>query len=102
MFLNIVAGIEILNFFEIIHSDLNFRNIFVIANKRFQVKIGDLGFAIKIIDDKKSKYSAMNLQGDKKFISPEINEGYYTPTTDIYTLGIIFQELFSSHNNLNQ
>jgi serine/threonine protein kinase len=46
MFFNIVAGIEILNFFQIIHSDLNLHNIFIIPNKRFHVKIGDLGCAI--------------------------------------------------------
>ncbi len=46
MFFNIVAGIEILNTFQIIHSDLNLNNIFLQPNKRFQVKIGDLGSAI--------------------------------------------------------
>jgi hypothetical protein len=65
MFLNIVAGIEILNFFQIIHSDLNFRNVFIITNQRFHVKIGDLGYAIQNTDDKKSRYSAMNMQGDR-------------------------------------
>jgi hypothetical protein len=63
MFLNIVVGIELLNSFEIIHSDLNLSNIFIIPSNRFQIKIGDLGCAIKMIDNKKTKYTAFNLQG---------------------------------------
>ncbi len=46
MFLNIVTGIEILNFFQIIHSDLNLNNVFIVSKSRFQIKIGDLGGAI--------------------------------------------------------
>ncbi len=54
MFLNIVTAVELLNHFQIIHTDLNFRNIFIIENHRFAVKIGDFGFSIKIMDDKKT------------------------------------------------
>ncbi len=41
----------------------------------------------------------MNMQGDRKYRAPEINEGFYTPTTDMYTLGIIFDELFDENLN---
>jgi hypothetical protein len=54
MFLNMVTAVELLNHFQIIHTDLNFRNIFIIENHRFAVKIGDLGFSIKMMDDKKT------------------------------------------------
>ena len=52
MFLNIVTAVELLNHFQIIHTDLNLRNIFIIDKHRFAVKIGDFGFSIKILDDK--------------------------------------------------
>ena len=41
IFLNIVASVELLNYFEIIHTDLNFRNICIVQNHRFAVKIVD-------------------------------------------------------------
>ncbi len=52
MFQNIAAGIEILNYFQIIHTDLSYNNILITPNKRFHVKIGDLGYSIYNIDDK--------------------------------------------------
>ncbi len=42
------------------------------------------------------------MQGDQKFRAPEIIAGYYTPTTDIFTLGIIFDELFTEFVKLNR
>jgi serine/threonine protein kinase len=95
MFLNIVTAIELLNHFQIIHTDLNFRNIFIKENHRFAIKIGDFGCSIKIMDDKKTQYTAVNWQGDEKLRAPELKQGFYTPKTDIYTLGIIFEYLFS-------
>jgi hypothetical protein len=52
MFLNIVTAVELLNFFDIIHTDINFRNIFIVENHRFAIKLGDFGFSIYNIDDK--------------------------------------------------
>ena len=43
----------------------------------------------------------MNLQGEHKFRAPELLDGFYTPNTDIYTLGIIFKELFSFKSKQN-
>ena len=34
------------------------------------------------------------MQADQKYRSPESLENFYSPTTDIYTLGIIFYDLF--------
>jgi hypothetical protein len=45
MFLNMVAAVELLNYFQIIHTDLNFQNIFIVENHRFAVKIGDFEFS---------------------------------------------------------
>ncbi len=42
----------------------------------------------------------MNAQGDQKYRAPEIIKGFYTPTTDMYTLGIIFNDLFDEYINL--
>ena len=41
---------ECLHNLDFIHTDLNLRNIFLIENSRFNIKIGDLGLCIKILD----------------------------------------------------
>ncbi len=46
IYLNIVIGMECLHNLDFIHTDLNLRNIFLIENSRFNIKIGDLGLCI--------------------------------------------------------
>ncbi len=40
----------------------------------------------------------MTKQGERKYRAPEILEDFYTPTTDIFTLGIILNDLFYEYN----
>jgi hypothetical protein len=46
MFINIVTAVESLKFFNILHTDIDFRNIFIVQNHRFAIKLGDFGFSI--------------------------------------------------------
>ncbi len=61
IFMNIIAGLEYLHSLNVINSDLNPKNIFIVNNQRNIVRIGDIGFAttenIKSKMDFNNKYS---------------------------------------------
>jgi serine/threonine protein kinase len=94
IFIEIAEGVNYLHKQNIIHQNLKPENIFLsIENKKF-VKIGESGlkpiynFVIK---------SEVGLSDSKKAIGL-VDSEEHNFKTDIYSLGIIFQELFSSKN----
>jgi len=94
IFIEIAEGLNYLHNQNILHQNLKPENIFLsIENKRF-VKIGESGlkpiynFVIK---------SEVGLSDSKKTIGLGDSEQYKFKT-DIYSLGIIFQQLLSTEN----
>ncbi len=78
----------------IIHRDLKPENILVSdgMNGRF-VKLCDFGLAAVHELDNQSHSSQT---GSKKYVAPEVKSGrHYKTKADIYSLGIIIQELFN-------
>ena len=50
IYLNIIYGIEYLHSLQIIHTDLNPANIFIVEGQRFRIRIGDLGYSQYLYD----------------------------------------------------
>ena len=89
---------------QIIHRDLKPANILINKkpiNGRF-LKLCDLGFAI---EHEWSKQSHTNMLGSPKYMAPEVRLGepgrkIYTTKADIYSLGILIQQLFDLKESL--
>lgn len=85
----IVNGLVIIHNNEILHRDLKLTNILVDSNNT--IKITDFGLAVSIYDVNKEEV------GTYGYIAPEIFDGVdYTFKSDLYSLGIIFLEIFKS------
>jgi serine/threonine protein kinase len=101
LFIEILGGVNFLHNLKpsIIHRDLNPRNILVTydRNEKF-VKIADFGLmALHKFDNEMHTID----RGTAKYLAPEVaNKAYYDTKADIYSLGIIMEELF--HSNINR
>ena len=85
----IVNGLINIHDNEILHRDLKLTNILVDFNNT--IKITDFGLAVSIYDVDKEEV------GTYGYIAPEIFDGDdYTFKSDLYSLGIIFLEIFKS------
>lgn len=85
----IVNGLINIHDNEILHRDLKLTNILVDSNNT--IKITDFGLAVSIYDVDKEEV------GTYGYIAPEIFDGDdYTFKSDLYSLGIIFLEIFKS------
>lgn len=90
IFKQIVDGIKYIHANNIIHGDLNPLNIFLNDNN---IKIGDFGLSKKV--NKEIKMIDNGSYGSVLYMSPEqLNCGLICKKSDIYSLGIIFVELF--------
>jgi serine/threonine protein kinase len=88
IFIQIFLGIYHLHKNNIAHRDLKPANIFI--NNNDIVKIGDFGFAKRILDDKKFD----DFLGTAYYIAPEIwKRESYDKSVDIFALGVIIYEL---------
>ena len=86
----IVNGLINIHDNEILHRDLKLTNILVDSNN--EIKITDFGLAVSIYDVDKEEV------GTYGYIAPEIFDGEdYTFKSDLYSLGIIFLEIFKKH-----
>jgi serine/threonine protein kinase len=94
IFIEIAEGVNYLHNQNILHQNLKPENIFLSNEKKRFVKIGESGlkpiynFVIK---------SEVGLSDSKKAIGLSDSDEHYFKT-DIYSLGIIFQQLFCSVN----
>jgi translation initiation factor 2-alpha kinase 4 len=92
----LVSGLSYLHNQNIIHRDLKPDNIFVcIKNEIVTLKIGDFGLST-IVKNKKITFDNSFLSidvGTGMYRAPEIDEGLYDSSIDIYSLGIIIIEL---------
>ncbi|KAJ4975168.1 hypothetical protein NE237_000274 [Protea cynaroides] len=86
----ILKGLEYLHTHKpcIIHRDLNCSNILINGNIG-QVKIGDLGLAA-VVENRLVVHSVL---GTPEFMAPELYEGEYTESVDIYSFGMCVLEL---------
>ncbi|KAH0791694.1 putative serine/threonine-protein kinase/receptor [Histomonas meleagridis] len=87
VFLGVSYGLKYLHENDIIHHDLTVDNIFIDDN--FHPIIGGFGLTHKSIEpDSVSK---------ARYLAPEIINGEkYTKKTDVYTFGLLMNEVFSS------
>jgi hypothetical protein len=106
LFIEIVKGVQYLHQKNIIHRDLNPRNILIKREEFFDfisrkgkirsfVKIGDFGL---IAIHKNAQQPHTRDRGNVKYMAPEIYEGLgdntnYDFKADIYSLGIILKKL---------
>ena len=92
IFHQLCQGLKHLHEHGIVHRDLKSMNVMIVRDdKRFNVKLADLGVSRQISDD------TMMLQtfyGTPLYLSPELveNKGY-NEKTDIWSLGVILYEL---------
>ncbi len=107
IFRQIVSGVDYIHSRNIIHRDLKPGNIFLLQHT-MQVKIGDFGLScLDTIEKKKSvepdKLSVLDSSNSKTkgigtpvYASPEQIDGRenYDTQSDMYSLGIIFFELY--------
>jgi serine/threonine protein kinase len=99
IFIQILEGVNYLHKRNLIHQDLKPANILLKKDeaKGFRVKIADFGLAA--IHD----FSDKSHTGDKgtvKYMAPEvINSRKYSTKADIFSLGVIFQNLFALDMN---
>lgn len=107
-FLDITHGLTYLHYNEIIHRDLNPKNILLDYSGR--MKIADFGLATttELVFNQKQKSSVPNssekynssqtgLVGTSYYVAPELKKSAFTSTygreSDIYSLGMIFFEM---------
>jgi serine/threonine protein kinase len=103
LFIEIVKGVQYLHQNNIIHRDLNPNNIMIKREKiknsrknRSFVKIGDFGL-IAIHNFCQQLHTRD--RGTLKYMAPEVDSGKYDTKADIFSIGIIFRELFNIDMN---
>ena len=85
----IIKGVEYLHSSFVIHRDLKPENIFI--NRKGEVKIGDLGICAQLTRERDLRTT---FAGSPLWTAPEIICGQrYGKNCDIWSIGIIFQEL---------
>lgn len=90
IFKQIVKGLKYIHNQNLIHGDLNPKNIFLDDN--LNVKIGDFGLSKKCYHD---GFVDASSYGNYMYMAPEqLKEKILFKKSDIYSLGIIFLELF--------
>ncbi len=91
----ILKGISYLHKKGVLHRDLKPSNVLI--SRKGEVKIGDFGLSIHQEFTKIT--NSGELMGTPSYIAPEIFEGKkYSPESDIFSLGVVFYELFAGFN----
>ena len=93
----ITFGLEMLHSYStpIIHGDLNPKNILLGFNSqdRVVVKLIDFGFSKKLMHENEK----FNIAGTRPFMAPECFNKEFYPSTDIYSVGVIFYIFLTNH-----
>ncbi len=104
--LQIARGLEAIHDLEILHRDLNPRNVMLAKSPPGQVKLIDFGFARVPLENFSADYDEMKITsygevfGTIGFIPPEAAMGMIAVenTGDLYALGVIFYEMLTGQH----
>jgi eukaryotic-like serine/threonine-protein kinase len=88
----LARGVGYLHNQGVVHRDLKPANIFI---EHGQVKIGDYGLSRRISGSEGGDLSRG--VGTPHYMAPEIKNGNYTASIDVYACGIILFEMISGH-----
>eukprot|EP01091_Cochliopodium_minus_P009061 TRINITY_DN2163_c0_g1_i1.p1 TRINITY_DN2163_c0_g1~~TRINITY_DN2163_c0_g1_i1.p1 ORF type:complete len:353 (+),score=77.63 TRINITY_DN2163_c0_g1_i1:23-1081(+) len=90
----IVSGMNFVHSQKIMHRDLTTENILLDIKNSNQIKIIDFGFAF--YSESFDLQHSLKHTGNARWRAPEItNHHKYSSNVDVYSFGIIFNELFS-------
>jgi serine/threonine protein kinase len=89
----ILESVDFLHKENIIHRDLKPQNILITKGANFRyIKISDFGLATSHIGEQ----SHTQMRGTLKYMAPEVMNGRnYDTKADIYSIGVITQEMFN-------
>lgn len=71
---------------NLIHLDVKLENILMSSNEVW--KLGDFGLVSDI-----NQIEIDTLEGDQKYLAPEVLRGCFTKAADVFSLGIVMLEL---------
>lgn len=89
MIVDLCHGLKHLHDSQLAHMDVKPANLFLGRDGHY--KIGDFGLVVELTRD-----LADAMDGDSKYIAPELLEGTFTKAADIFSLGITVLELACS------
>jgi len=89
MIVDLCHGLKHLHDAQLAHMDINPANLFLGRDGHY--KIGDFGLVVELTRD-----LADAMDGDSKYIAPELLEGIFSKAADIFSLGITILELACS------
>jgi serine/threonine protein kinase len=93
----ICLGLNCIHSFNLIHGDFHSGNILYSSKKISNVSIGDFGFCRPASESEEKK-----ICGIVPYIAPEVLRGNeYTQASDIYSLGIIINEIIFGNRPFN-
>ncbi|XP_021927368.1 membrane-associated tyrosine- and threonine-specific cdc2-inhibitory kinase isoform X2 [Zootermopsis nevadensis] len=87
--LDVLLAVKHLHDHNLIHLDIKLENILVDLNGHY--KLGDFGL---VVDMSKEDFEDA-VEGDPKYLAPELMTGHFTKAADIFSLGITMLELAS-------
>ncbi|KAL4513022.1 hypothetical protein ABPG72_017707, partial [Tetrahymena utriculariae] len=101
----IMASINYLHHFDIIHNDIKPENYLVVINDQdIIVKLSDFGLAVKLSSDKQ-QFTTKNNYGSLLYQAPELQSAkdirVYTKMTDIFSVGCVLT-LLDNYKNFFQ
>ena len=89
MIVDLCHGLKHLHDAQLAHMDIKPANLFLGRDGNY--KIGDFGLVVELTRD-----LADAMDGDSKYIAPELLEGIFSKAADIFSLGITILELACS------
>ncbi|KAK6089242.1 hypothetical protein P3W45_001761 [Vairimorpha bombi] len=92
---DVSSGLRDIHLQDIVHLDIKPENIFISgdydSSDTWIFKIGDFGISRYTGED-------ITLDGDKRYMGPEVLQNICTPSSDIFSLGLIYIEILHGIN----
>ncbi|KAI6784209.1 uncharacterized protein J7T54_004755 [Emericellopsis cladophorae] len=83
--LDLTMGLREIHAAGFMHLDMKPANVFITFEG--DVKIGDFGLARELTD-----CSPLDMEGDREYMAPEMLHGEFSPSSDIFSLGLMMVE----------